>query len=135
MRASPVAALRCRGLSRARANSTANTGRGMPICTSLRPILNGPSTPMTWSAASRNTAPPAMAWPVQAATTGTPNMYRRSNMRAPAATRARAASGPACITLRSKPAQNRPGRPAMSTALAPASSAPERASSRAAMAS
>src|SRR3954451_8758511 len=90
----------------------------MPMATSLRPILNGPSAPMRRSPTSSISPPAASAWPVQAITTGIGNVNTRSNSSAPAVTSERMGSTPEVITLRSKPAENRPGRPASSTAVA-----------------
>jgi hypothetical protein len=45
-------------------------GSGMPISTSGRPILNGPSAPMRTSAAINTMAPMARAWPVTPSSTG-----------------------------------------------------------------
>ena len=58
---------------RSRASSTANLGSAMPMATSLSPILQGTSAPIRTSHDSRVSAPPASAWPVQAATVGMPN--------------------------------------------------------------
>jgi len=55
---------------RSRASSMAKIGSGMPMATSLRPILAGPSLPMRTSVVSSRRAPAARAWPVQAATVG-----------------------------------------------------------------
>ena len=46
-------------------------GSGMPMDTSVSPILASTSAPMRTSLDSSMIAPNARAWPVQAATTGT----------------------------------------------------------------
>ena len=106
---------------------TAKPGTGMPIATSLRPILNGPSAPTRTSAQHRRMAPIASACPVTASTTGLGNMYIRRPSRAPRPSMSRAPSGPEVITFRSKPAENFPSRPTMTTAETSSASARSRA--------
>ena len=52
------------------ASFIANPPKGIPMSTSLSPILYSPSTPIERSQASTMTAPPAIAWPLTSATVG-----------------------------------------------------------------
>ncbi len=106
------------GSRRSRANSITKIGSGMPIATSVSPILNGPSAPTRTSLANSSNAPIASACPVQAEMIGSGCSYMVHNSSAPSVTSDRMASSDEVITDRSKPAENRPSRPTMTTARA-----------------
>ncbi len=104
-----------------RASATVAGEIDTPSPASLKPSLNGPSRPILRSAARRTAAPAAMAWPVQAITTGRSKVKIRRTRSTKLRRRFSRASAPDCSSLRSNPAENTPGRPVSMTAVAESS--------------
>ena len=76
---------------------------------------------MRVSQACRMNTPIAIAWPVQAATTGSGPPYRRSTSSAPASSNLYTSEPRLAKAFRSNPPENRPSRPVKTMAFASAS--------------